>query len=1608
MTDTSDILQYQQGVEVAAPPDGFEQVTSPLNPGLRTANRFAHFSSDVYDLSPESHLSKLLKVFLGDAGVGQVQKRMMLARIQASLGGTNFFDLDAFYGAIFGAQRSAAEVLEVNPHIDMLTPDEWEVALLRDGSFRSRASRLASAIHLGATVDGLKGVAEAMIGATVDVHEQWQISGDLPYGRTWESLEAFTWDDLEAFTWDELEVTDTDDGNVIEVPYNAIHIYPHVRLSAGAMFDVERSLDRLKPAGSSIVVHEGIESMDMPVPAKAFSDSEFWEIRSQVRNVKGFSNRILLDGEEGQFQNLAKPPWSWYSGEAWTHLVEDPSVVTYMTPGTPSLAQNVDAAATMLTPQRYTTFDGRELVYLPSYALRPVQGVFSGRMVSDGILASHPYDGLRRAANSSVGKLTSDGMVVGDFIDYISLPPNRKGVQFWTSPPRMFDDPTADTLEVRFDSSVMVNHISFEHASFPCSIVVQAWTVSSGWVTIFSRNHRRANPYGLSGSVPNGETNPYHFGSGHWVQVKEGLEAISSKSFRLVFVRQSGWGPVGSNGKPVPYPVGVRNFDLGYRISNQGAIPNLDPSEPIVTTVNPFGLPVQHFINRHPAERVLDDLESFWQCEPQPIADAAINIYLDLRDGHGNPQAVDRLYVDPVHTGPTYNLYWSDTDPTGNPAVSPSKESPLVPPLTGSVTLHVGGDGGISLASGTPVHFDFSNKTLHFDPSLTWTFAAQVYSFFGSGQGKRFAILSAGSEEEHAFEDVGLVWDDEDGTMSLRVGDRIGTVTLTENVAVNSRVSIVGTHLQDGTISLAVIHPSGTVDDAVVTSTYGDDEMVNTSTGRMVPVTGALSTDGMTVASAIGATVPSTEFTQPTTEFDLSFWYKPTDSWSPASNQTLISIEGAGDNAFRVQSMPSGNLRLSLSQDGTAWVENSRAIAGVDGVGMWLRLRWDTVSNNASIWTAAGAPEARPADAAWTQAGADFTLSITSIFTSASPLSIGSATAAGTIGRVVLASAVGGTPTVDINFVREVALDSTVVRVGCSWADVPLRITRAVLTYGAIDPEDFVDNTDAYTRLPRAGGQRMETYGAIIRFHPDYHSWYSPEGFCWGWMGGTLDMWDSVHWKPLAHNVRVEKGNVDFPIVLAKFLKAEFTNLVAQPYDALLASQRPVQKIRPYNRPTKPGSGNSNVRSRMEQSVLSVSGRSRYADSPRISTSPDPSVNGVSPTAAITPFDQRNRATLSMSSGFTFGVLPWQPGHTMPINDQSGMHSYDSMLVESINKVAFFIGLRTFKPKRTIPAVQADTRQYFETFLDANGIDQPLLTMNSNPGHIYTPESASNALMPSSMKFEGKTHFSRMPIVGVQLATHQSGPFQIIPDDEFSDPSLSASTFSSTDKWHASGDGNLIWDAGASTVKVTRDPSEVVGIFTPDTPLVHPPVSPVVASGYGESETIAYDTFGGITSPLVQTSPRGTIFIGTRVTALTELSSPLFLRVYGNDNATVLAEEEFTPDRGVPVEVTVAYVVGSSDLDNAIQVRIEQDGPYADSWLVHSLSAFDDSVLWEVSNDGGATWLPVLQARNLVYGAVMFPGPGAALRWRATAYRYNTVIDTVNARPWYSMRTGSE
>ena len=1688
MSDPATILQYQQGNDVAPPPDGYEHITNPLNPLLRSASRLAHFSDGVYDLSAESHLMRLLKALLGDSGVGGVQKAMLLVRLQQTLGGTHFFDLDAFYGGIFGVHRATDEHLTVDPHSDLVAATEWDQLRISDGSYRSRAARLTSAIQLGSTIKGIEAVAEAMTGVEFDVIEGWMYPA---YKRnTWERWEAGTWDDMEAFTWDELEYSET---ATVEVPRNMITLYPHEQLSEGARFDVERVIDRIKPVNAIVVVSDDVVNSEIhDIAFAASSTSEKWEVRQQVRNSR--INGILPypNYPEDEFIEPPNPPWAGYTGEAWTVLDRNPRTLAYSTPQTISLTEQLDVTSVNMAPQAFLQVAGStQVVSLPEYSLKPVQGLYSGRSVSDGIVLTNPY-GDRDSGQS--------GMIIdhvdADFIAGQITSQARTSQRFWTTPVRWANDPTNDVLGIRFDEPVTVNRISFDYARFPCRIDVQFWDRATGqWSSLGTINNQESSPYGIGNTPPPDAVHSYHYGSDHWAKASMSFDARVGQHWRIVCIRRSGTGPVGISGTAIPYPLGIRDLDMGFRVMALNQVPHVSPVAAIHTGRNIVGLQVRYFLERARATLVEDALPTAWICEPQPIRDAVVNMYLKFRSSI--PEVVNQIYLDPVQSGVVANLYYTDKVPIG--LTGGVAQDELVTPVAvhGSVNAErTGPERGLTLGSGQPAWVDIDLHDVGGGASQMWIGREYVLDdVMLMDTPPRVACLDAISLEtglmmlvhgifkintdaDHYIYYVDVIhngirsritWPiDEIPPRNARlrlcvefrdgftpnvwaqigdgavysvvdnlatIGDDGYTQALNNIFSYDAWVPFVNTvplhyNVQQEDLSL-VLQEDGSVigqeadpeigDGSFVSTPHNDNQWIANTVDGIFSITARISLNDVREAGGYGGyeTIASkwTNDGQHGWIFAVDNGGVLTFTWSTdgidsrmaTSTERLPVVDGmpfwvnvtmlveTGQVSFTIsddidQLSPSNWISLGEAiESGPATMHPSHALITIgsnfDGTAATLNgrifrvvLQTDESVQDAVLFMAS---DALPNSRSWVSKGA---------YRESWVLHSNAFVERGLYGDIIEGGLFGGFPLV-----------GNIERFGSSntWHSFA-RLTLAVNGYGAGPKAVFLDRPERYALIP-VSGVAPETNGTFLRFHPDYIDWGTGTNLSLGFVGGLPDSWAEASWTPIGQTV-ITKGKIAFGDVIAVALKIEFTNLIAEPYEAFIPVNTTVTRIA---NPTAEDQGAS--RTDLDQAMITLHSANRFQDVvTNVALGQDARVNLVSPTTAIAVIDGTVRDQAAAQFGFGYNMAQWQVAGRSPIQSKVGVHSYVVSEVQAISRTAFFVGLRTVSVQRKVSRSLGDGKAYDDTLLHADNLDLPTVTFEVEPGQIFTPESPSSRLLDIPRVAISLPYVSRRPVHALQFATQQTGPIELLPDDEFRNPSLVYYDFADTSDWHNSGDGIVFWDQGSGAVRVSRNPSVLDAFYAPDTPIVHPPVSPVLASGFSRTVVLDFASYGGISSPAVAVSPRGLLYVGCRVMAWNELSAPLFLRIYGSDETTVLAEQSFTPQVNVPSEIVLPYVINNTTLDRSVQVRVEQDGPYMDSWLMSSLSAFDTSVLWEFSVDDGETWTPGHIARSLRNGVVSFPYSGSALRWKVTAYRYNCVIDAIRMRPWYLNRLGSE
>lgn len=700
------LLQYQQGNDVSPAPEGFTRITNPINPNLRSGSRLQHFPEDIYDKSAESHLIRLLKSLIGDSGVGGAQKQMLLTRLQQSMAGTHFFDLDSFYGSLFGhTRRGENEVLTNNPYSEIISIEDWDEARLRDGSYRARVVRMAQAIHLGATSLGVRKFAEALTGFEFDIIEDWQFGSYMQH--YWEDWESSDWTSMEDYSWDELEFSETATNERIR---NVVTLYPSRKMTEGERYDLERSIDKIKPANMIVVISNEVPDVDITtIQFSASSPSEKWEIRQLVQNKR--INGILPypDYPEDEFISPPVPAWSGYSGEAWSVFDRNPKALAYVTQSDVNVEVQIDPQASDLAPQALlVNTGGAQTVSLPEYIMKPIQGLYGGRSASDGIVITNPY------ANR-IGDQT------GLFLDKIPYqfvsdtvePTTRLATRFWTSPSRKIDDATNEIVELRFDEPVNFNHISFQYAKFPCTIEMQYWDRGLGaWQVIDSVIEKESIPAAFGNTPPEDAVHPFHYGEGHWEKRSFDFTAVTSRFVRFVFKRTEGTPPVGLNAQDgIAYPVGMRDLDVGFRVNSNTKVPHVPGLSAVATSRNIAGLQTRYYLERARADLVEDALPTAWISEPQPIKDAVVPMYLSVGDGVF-PQVINQLYLDPVHVGPIVNLYTTRETPVGLTNAEPRDDVVIPSIVVGSVNPVLGGNQGLTLGKAEPAYVDIDATPL--------------------------------------------------------------------------------------------------------------------------------------------------------------------------------------------------------------------------------------------------------------------------------------------------------------------------------------------------------------------------------------------------------------------------------------------------------------------------------------------------------------------------------------------------------------------------------------------------------------------------------------------------------------------------------------------------------------------------------------------------------------------------------------------------------------------------------------------------------------------------------------------------------------------------------
>jgi len=225
---TAEIINRQTS-DTSPNVDGLLEATSPLLVPVRAADRLAHFDIG-YRTTSDTHLARFLKVLLGDAGIGGVRKGFLGARLSQTLQGSNFFDLDRFYGALFALRRRVEEIISGEV---VQTSAEWNDTYSRDALYRSRIQQFTRALSYGGSPTGMELLAEAVLNVDCDVYETYLIDGHTEYGPIADFL---------------VGQIKTQEGTVIDLDRWTFTVRPRRPITPAEDYNLRRVLRLVQPA----------------------------------------------------------------------------------------------------------------------------------------------------------------------------------------------------------------------------------------------------------------------------------------------------------------------------------------------------------------------------------------------------------------------------------------------------------------------------------------------------------------------------------------------------------------------------------------------------------------------------------------------------------------------------------------------------------------------------------------------------------------------------------------------------------------------------------------------------------------------------------------------------------------------------------------------------------------------------------------------------------------------------------------------------------------------------------------------------------------------------------------------------------------------------------------------------------------------------------------------------------------------------------------------------------------------------------------------------------------------------------------------------------------
>lgn len=228
-------------------------------------------------------------------------------------------------------------------------------------------------------------------------------------------------------------------------------------------------------------------------------------------------------------------------------------------------------------------------------------------------------------------------------------------VREWFSQTRTSTDTTTEVVTTVFQLPLSVSELSLEILRMPCRVEVWYQDRSNNWRPVLDMQR---NP--LSVSVSLSETKS-------WFKYQTRCHPIVAKQlqFRMTRVPESLL-------SGTPFPVGLRNCLIRRNVYDRSSGGAFEDQVDVMGNIS------TRYVKDWDAVKAVDDAyTTFWKSAPLPDPAGVANLFLDVRSSTGAAQVIDKVYLDPVYSGQTVNLYYSNDDRVGTRTLSPITLPPL-------------------------------------------------------------------------------------------------------------------------------------------------------------------------------------------------------------------------------------------------------------------------------------------------------------------------------------------------------------------------------------------------------------------------------------------------------------------------------------------------------------------------------------------------------------------------------------------------------------------------------------------------------------------------------------------------------------------------------------------------------------------------------------------------------------------------------------------------------------------------------------------------------------------------------------------------------------------